>query len=139
MIDDMVKLLKKEQVDDDNKKEYCNNQFDSLDDAKKGLEREISDSEVAIEDAKEGIKRLTSDLEELAAGIKALDKSVAEATEDRKAQNAEFTELMAQDTAAKELLGVAKNRLNKFYNPKQYVPPSASLVSISAHSRQTDA
>merc|ERR1719174_2315309 len=99
---------------------------------KKGLERDISDSEVAIEDAKEGIKRLTSDLAELAAGIKALDKSVAEATEDRKAQNAEFTELMAQDTAAKELLGVAKNRLNKFYNPKQYVEPAASLVSISA-------
>merc|ERR1719152_263922 len=106
---------------------------------KKGLERDISDSGVAIEDAKEGIKRLTADLEELAAGIKALDKSVAEATEDRKAQNAEFTELMAQDTAAKELLGVAKNRLNKFYNPKQYVAPSAALVTISAHGRQTDA
>merc|ERR1719152_677886 len=106
---------------------------------KKGLERDISDSEVAIEDAKEGIKRLTADLEELAAGIKALDKSVAEATEDRKEQNAEFTELMAQDTAAKELLGVAKNRLNKFYNPKQYVPPAASLVGIAAHGRNADA
>merc|ERR1711957_60290 len=29
MIDDMVKLLKDEQVDDDNKKEYCSVQFDS--------------------------------------------------------------------------------------------------------------
>merc|ERR1719316_646829 len=135
MIDDMVALLKKEQVDDDSKKEYCNVQFDSLDDAKKGLERAISDSEVAIEDANEGIKRVTADLAELAAGIKALDKSVAEATEDRKAENAEFTELMAQDTAAKELLGVAKNRLNKFYNPKQYVAPASSLVAISVHSR----
>merc|ERR1719152_1142371 len=106
---------------------------------KKGLERDISDSGVAIEDAKEGIKRVTADLAELAAGIKALDKSVAEATEDRKEQNAEFTELMAQDTAAKELLGVAKNRLNKFYNPKQYVEPAASLVSISTHGRQADA
>merc|ERR1719155_306804 len=119
------------------KKEYCNIQFDSLDDSKKGLERAISDSEVAIADAQEGIKRVTADLAELAAGIKALDKSVAEATEDRKEENAEFTELMAQDTAAKELLGVAKNRLNKFYNPKQYVAPS--LVGISAHMHQTDA
>merc|ERR1719152_161699 len=106
---------------------------------KKGLERDISDSGVAIEDAKEGIKRVTADLAELAAGIKALDKSVAEATEDRKEQNAEFTELMAQDTAAKELLGVAKNRLNKFYNPKQYVAPAAALVSISSHGHQADA
>merc|ERR1719487_1496873 len=117
----MVVLLKQEQVDDDNKKEYCNKQFDSLDDQKKGIERAISDSEVAIEDAKDGIK--------------GLDKSVAEATDDRKEQNAEFTELMAQDTAAKELLGVAKNRLNKFYNPKQYVAPDAALVTISAHAR----
>merc|ERR1711862_295218 len=132
MIDDMVALLKQEQVDDDSKKEYCNIQFDSLDDKKKGLERSISDSEVAIEDAIESIKRLKGEIEALAAGIKALDKSVAEATENRKDENAEFTELMAQDTAAKELLGAAKNRLNKFYNPKM-CEPEAELVSISVH------
>merc|ERR1711865_614759 len=89
----------------------------------KGLERSISDSEVAIEDAKETIKTTASEIEALAAGIKALDKSVAEASEQRKEENSDFTTLMAQDTAAKELLGVAKNRLNKFYNPKLYVPP----------------
>merc|ERR1719197_442670 len=73
MIDDMVALLKKEQVDDESKKEYCNIQFDSLDDSRKGLERSISDSEVAIDDANELIKRLTAEIEDLAAGIKALD------------------------------------------------------------------
>merc|ERR1719487_1406584 len=41
---------------------------------------------------------------------------------------------MAADAAAKELIGFAKNRLNKFYNPKLYKPPPA-LVSISAHGR----
>lgn len=130
MIDDMVALLKKEQVDDDAKKEYCNIQFDSLDDSKKGLERAISDSEVAIDDAKEMVKTLTSEVESLAAGIKALDKSVATATEQRKEENADFTELMAQDRAAKELLGVAKNRLNKFYNPSLVEP---ELVSVGVH------
>merc|ERR1719213_632670 len=30
---------------------------------------------------------------------------------------------MANDAAAKELLGFARNRLNKFYNPKLYKPP----------------
>merc|ERR1712176_653915 len=104
------------------------------DDKKKGLDRAISDSEVAIADATEGIKRLTGEIDALAAGIKALDKSVAEATENRKEENTDFTELMTQDNAAKELLGVAKNRLNKFYNPKMYKPePAAELVSISAH------
>merc|ERR1719337_314402 len=132
MIDDMVALLKQEQVDDDSKKEYCNIQFDSLVDKRKGLDRAISDSEVAIADATEGIKRLTGEIEALAAGIKALDKSVAEATENRKEENAEFTELMAQERAAKELLGVAKNRLNKFYNPSLVEP---ELVEVHAHGK----
>merc|ERR1719486_1797056 len=116
MIDDMVTLLKTEQADDDKKKEYCAAEADKLDDKKKGLERTISDTETAIDDAKESIKSLTGEIEALNAGIKALDKSVAEATEQRKEENEDFTALMAQDTAATELLGMAKNRLNKFYN-----------------------
>merc|ERR1719238_226017 len=120
----MAGVLKKEQVDDNNKKEYCNVQFDSLDDKKKALERSVSDAEKAIEDATESIATLTSEIEALAAGIKALDKSVAEATETRKSENEEYTALMASDTAAKELIGLAKNRLNKFYNPKLYKAPA---------------
>merc|ERR1719409_1715737 len=30
---------------------------------------------------------------------------------------------LASNTAAKDILGIAKNRLNKFYNPKLYKPP----------------
>merc|ERR1712176_1116833 len=63
------------------------------------------------------------------AGIVELDKSVDEATEQRKKANAEYKELMASDGAAKELIGVAKNRLNKFYNPKLYVPPPKRELS----------
>merc|ERR1719469_776998 len=64
----------------------------------------------------------------LTAAIKALDKSVAEATEQRKEENAEFKALVASDTAAKELLAFAKNRLNQFYNPKLYhAPPKREL------------
>jgi len=123
MIDEMIAVLATEQGDDDKKKEYCAQEFDSSDDKKKGLERAISDEEVAVANAKEGIATLTDELKALAAGIEALDKSVAEATEQRKQEHADYTELMALDTQAKELLGVAKNRLNKFYNPKLYNPP----------------
>merc|ERR1719327_1610872 len=99
MIDELTKVLKAEQVSDNDKKEYCEVQFDSLDDKKKELERALSDAEKAIEDAKEAIATLTSEIEALAAGIAALDKSVAEATEQRKSENEDFTELMAQNTA----------------------------------------
>merc|ERR1719398_626408 len=120
MIDEMVKTLGAEQQDDNDKKEYCETQFDLADDKKKALEREISNLEKAIEKENEGIKALAEEIKALEAGIKALDKSVAEATEQRKEENADYTELMASDGAAKEILGFAKNRLNKFYNPKLY-------------------
>jgi len=128
MIDEMVKTLKTEQSDDDNKKEYCAKEFDLADDKKKGLERSVSDLNTAIEDAKEGISTYQGEIEALEAGIKALDKAVAEATEQRKEENEDFTQLMASDSAAKEILGFAKNRLNKFYNPKLYkAPPKRQL------------
>jgi len=128
MIDEMVKTLGAEQQDDNDKKEYCETQFDLADDKKKALEREISNLEKAIEKENEGIKALSEEIKALEAGIKALDKSVAEATEQRKEENADYTELMASDGAAKEILGFAKNRLNKFYNPKLYkAPPKRKL------------
>jgi chromosome segregation ATPase len=129
MIDVMVVTLGAEQQDDDDKKEYCAAQFDLADDKKKSLEREVSNLEKAIDKAKEGIVALTGEIKALQEGIVALDKSVAEATEQRKEENTEFTALMASDAAAKEILGFAKNRLNKFYNPSQFkAPPKRELT-----------
>merc|ERR1719277_2856138 len=120
MIDKMVALLKQEQVDDDNKKEYCGVQLDQTDDKKKAVTRAIEDTETGIATTTEAIATLKDEIKALEAGIKALDKSVAEATEQRKSENVEFKDLMAGNGAAKELLAFAKNRLNKFYNPKLY-------------------
>jgi len=129
MIDGMVATLKQEQLDDDHKKEYCAKQFDFAEDKKKGLERKVSDLETVIEDSKEGISTTKAEIETLKDGIKALDKSVAEATEQRKEEHEDYTGLMASDAAAKELLGFAKNRLNKFYNPKLYKAPPKRVLS----------
>merc|ERR1719210_2596566 len=129
MIDNMVGILKTEQDDDDHKKEYCALQFDTSDDKKKALERSISGEEAAIAGAKEAIATLSQEIAALEAGIAALDKAVAEATAQRKDENAEYKALMASDTAAKEVLGWAKNRLNKFYNPKLYRPPPKTELS----------
>merc|ERR1719506_2866125 len=87
MIDEMVVTLKNEQNDDNDKKEYCETQFDLADDKKKGLERTVSNLEKAIAKGKEGVAALAEELKALEAGIKALDKSVAEATEQRKEEN----------------------------------------------------
>jgi len=137
MIDEMVVNLKKEQADDEAKKEYCDKEFDVSEDTKKELELKVSDSATAIEELEGSIATLTEEIATLEAGIKALDKSVAEATEIRKTENADFKELKQSDTAAKEILAMAKNRLNKFYNPKLYKPPPVeepTFVQVSAHS-----
>merc|ERR1719213_255661 len=65
MIDDMVALLKSEQVDDDDKKEYCEVTTDSTEDKKKELERSISDISKAIEEMKEGIATLKDEIKAL--------------------------------------------------------------------------
>jgi len=128
MIDTMIGTLKEEQADDDNKKEYCAQAFDSADDKKKSLERALSDAETSIADANEGLATTADEIAALEAGIKALDKSVAEATEQRQKEHAEFNALISSDSAAKELLGLAKNRLNKFYNKALYkAPPKREL------------
>jgi len=140
MIDDMVELLGTEQQDDNDKKEYCELQFDNADDKKKALERDVSKLEAAIDQSKETISTLAAEIKALNEGIAALDKSVAEATEQRKEENSDYTTLMANDAAAKDILAFAKNRLNKFYNPKLYKPPAASFVQVSSHKQlQEDA
>merc|ERR1719331_680540 len=136
MIDDLVVELKKEQQEDEDKKEYCDEQFDLSDDKKKALEKSISDLETAIQESEEGILTTKEQIDALEDGIVALDKSVAEATEQRKEENTDYKELMASDAAAKELIEFAKNRLNKFYNPKLYKPPAGeegAFVDVSLH------
>mmetsp|Transcript_67828 Transcript_67828/g.130961 ORF Transcript_67828/g.130961 Transcript_67828/m.130961 type:complete len:687 (-) Transcript_67828:86-2146(-) len=136
MIDEMVANLKQEQSDDEAKKDYCDKELDTSEDTKKELDLKVSDSATAIEELEGSIATLTEEIAALQAGIKALDKAVTEATAIRKEENADFKELMQSDTAAKEILGMAKNRLNKFYNPKLYKPPPVeepTFVQISAH------
>eukprot|EP00972_Heterocapsa_arctica_P008847 1297871-Heterocapsa_arctica.AAC.1 len=43
MIDDKVAILKKEQIDDENKKEYCSMQLDLADDKKKDLDKSVAE------------------------------------------------------------------------------------------------
>jgi len=119
----LVLLLKNEQADDDNKKEWCEEEIDKTEDAIKGLNRAISDVEKAIANDQDSLAALTSAIVALTSGIQELDVQVAEATDQRKKENVVYVETLASDTAAISLLGIAKNRLNKFYNPKLYAAP----------------
>jgi chromosome segregation ATPase len=128
MIDNLIALLKTEQIDDDSKREYCQKHLDQTEDKTKDLSKKIEDLGTSIDDNEEMIKTLTSEIKDIVEEISKLDKSVMEATEQRKSEQDEYVELLASDNAAKELLAYAKNRLNKFYSPKLYkAPPKREL------------
>jgi septal ring factor EnvC (AmiA/AmiB activator) len=127
LITDLTAALKKEGQDDADKKVYCAKQFDESDDKKKVLETEVNDHESTISDLETVPNQLTSEIDALGDGIRELDKSVAEATEQRKEEADAYAPLMANDATAKDLILFAKNRLNKFYNPKLYKPPVQNL------------
>jgi len=148
MIDDMVALLKSESLDDEHKKEYCDAQLDMAEDKAKELQGKLDDLTISIEEKEALIKVTTEDIKVLTKSIKNLDKSVSDATYQRKGEHDEYVELMSSNNAAKELLAFAKNRLNKFYNPKLYkAPPKAeseasfvqattAFVQINAHTNK---
>merc|ERR1719263_2007061 len=97
MIDDLVAELKVEQESDEKKKEYFAEEFDKLEDKHKVLTKSISDLESAIAESEEAITTTKAEIEALSDGIRALDKSVAEATEQRKEENEDYVALMAAD------------------------------------------
>jgi len=117
-IDKLVTTLQQEQSDDDDKKDFCSKKMDETEDKKKSLENALSDINTVIAEAKETLDSLSNEIQALKDGIVQLDKSVADATAQRKKENAKYKELMASDGAAKELLMMARNRMQKFYNPK---------------------
>merc|ERR1719384_429615 len=129
MIDEMVANLHTNQKEDDNKKQYCETQLDQSEDKKKLLEHAVSDSAAAISQMQGVIAELSAEIAALEAGVKALDKSVAEATALRKQENEDFKELTSSDTTAKEVLKWAKNRLNKFYDPKMFKPAPERVMT----------
>lgn len=120
MVDDLMAVLTKEQGDDDSKKAYCISEMDKQEDITKGLTGDISDVAKSIADGEGDMKSLAKEIADLGAGITALDNSVAEATASRKQENSDYVKTMAEGTATKELLQMAKNRLQKFYQPELY-------------------
>lgn len=117
MIDDMSVLLKTEGEDDLKSRDSCNESFNDsaaeqkeVEHAVKGLSAEIEDASAAIEVAVSSIEKSTND-------IAAAKQAMAEATEQRQKENAEFVVAVELNKEAVELVMKAKDKLNSYYNP----------------------
>merc|ERR1719449_126660 len=124
MVDGMVGVLEGEQAQDDKQDVWCIAELDKAKEEAKATEVDIGELGAAVDEARDAIEATASEIEALKAGLAELDKSVAEATELRKKEHDESVEAAAANQAAVDLLGMAKNRLNKFYNPTLYVEPA---------------
>jgi len=133
MLDNMVAALEKEQVDDDKKKDWCNVEIHRIEQEVKGLEVEVSDVAADIAEKEDEFETLKSEIETLQQSNADLDKSVATATEQRQDEHAEYASTSASNQAALELIGMAKNRMNKFYAPSQYKAAPTTTESSSPY------
>jgi chromosome segregation ATPase len=123
MIDGMVDVLTKEQGDDDQQKTFCDDEFEKSADEKKDTEEKLASLAASIEEMTATVSTLSNEIDTLQVEIKALDKAVAEATEQRKSEHAAFVQAQAENQAATQLVEAAKNKLNKFYRPNLYKAP----------------
>merc|ERR1719261_1256981 len=91
-IDGMVTVLGKEQEDDDAQKDFCD----------KDLAK--SEAEKASAEMTASSESLAEEIATLQAEVKALDKAVAEATEQRKEEHGEFLTFQTENSAAVQLI-----------------------------------
>jgi hypothetical protein len=120
MIDDMVVLLGKDQADDDKSQTFCQDELEKAADEDKAAKEKLAMVEAEISEATDAVSELVDSLATLAQEIKDLDKSVAQATEQRKEEHEDFLASQQLNEAASGLVEKAKNRLQKFYNPTLY-------------------
>jgi len=128
MIDDMVKLLDKEQKDDDTKQEVCVEDLDKTEDKLKGIEASVKNVGKVIAEDKNLMETAEDEIKAKKKGIEQLDKKVIDATETRKEEHDAYEATLAENKAAKDLLLLAENQLNKFYHPQIYREPPQSML-----------
>jgi len=144
MIDDMIEVLGKQQEGDTKHKSWCEGELAKTADESQKASETANSLSASIAQTSDEISTTADDIAALQAGIAALDKDVATATEMRKSEHADYLETVQLTEASIQLIGKAKNRLQKFYNPALYKKPepepeeeallqSANFVQVVAH------
>merc|ERR1719478_1470699 len=123
MIDDMVVLLGKQQKEDEKQKTYCEDEFEKAEDEEAATKTKLTQTDATLAELTDKIGTLMEEISGLEASIAALDKEVADATEQRKEEHAAYVAQMQMNEAAMGLVEKAKNRMQKFYNPTLYKAP----------------
>jgi chromosome segregation ATPase len=120
MVNNMVSVLHDEDVDDEVKKVWCDNETEVNEGIKSAKTAEAKKYESEIEEIDDKLATLAEEIKVLTANIQGLDKSVFEWTAQRKKEHDMFLNEFATSGTALRLIGKAMLRLEKFYSPKAY-------------------
>merc|ERR1719261_908536 len=129
MVDDMITLEGEEQENDNHQKPWCNGEFEKEAREEQHEKSEMASLEAEMEEEQDALDGLDEEIKTLTAEVEGLDKSVAQATEQRKEEHAAYQEDLTLTRTAIDLLAKAKNKLQKFYNPALYKPPPKKELS----------
>jgi predicted nucleic acid-binding Zn-ribbon protein len=129
MIDEMIEVLTKENKDDAAQKDFCVAELDKTEREKESVDDKMAQITATLEETGGEIEELEASIKELQDGVAALDKDVAEATAQRKKEHEDYGVNLQMNELAIEIIGKAKNRLQKFYNPSLYkAPPKKEMT-----------
>merc|ERR1719375_1418930 len=120
MIDNMVHVLHDDDVEDEVKKDWCSNETEVTLNLQTEKQNLVEKLKAELETMADDLDQTNADIKVLEETIAALDKSVHDATEQRKKEHAEFVNAFATMDTARRLIDKAATRLNKFYNPKAH-------------------
>jgi len=135
MIDDMVVLLGKQQDEDDKTKEFCREEFDKADDEQMAAKTALASTEASLEEMTDAVATLVDEIKVHEDEIVVLDKTVADATVQRKEDHTAYIGVVQMNEAAIALIEKAKGKLEKFYKP---AASAASFVQVRMHSSSED-
>merc|ERR1719311_1345192 len=125
----MVALLGKQQDEDTKQKSWCEGEFDKAADDEAAAKSKLAGIAAEMSELTDEITELAESVNTLTSEVAELDKMVADATEQRKEEHAAFVEMLQLNEVAVGLIGKAKQRLQKFYNPTLYkAPPKKEMT-----------
>merc|ERR1740130_2371178 len=127
MMDKMIVELKKQQKEEVEKHDACNKDIDENEDETRTKDKEKEDLVFLIKDLEAQIKQLTKDIEDLNASIASAHVELKRASEDRKTENKEYQQVVADQRATVAILTKALDRLKDFYAPKMLLQRSARI------------
>jgi len=115
MIDEMMKVLRKEEQDDIEHRDRCENGENANKNSMEDLENDVKKTDKKLERMGNTDDDLAKELKDVKAAIVATKKDMAEMLEMRNEDNDDFKRALKMDDEAIHLITMATAKLNKYY------------------------